>query len=307
MKVIQANVVLNFLSQNPSISILQFYQYVTSGGKNFNYYISAPGNDNWNVLQLACKSDNKELVRALLKMGANPNFSRNRGLTPLYDAIDVGSVYIVKMLIEHGAKCDHYGDSYLRTYLDFAKRKGNQQIIDYLADQLKNDSAVTESDENFLQKRMEIIREFTLAIKESDHRKSKILLEKYPINIPEIFFNFSDGCTRVAAAAGNLELVKLLAKYGDELIEATHLDDNKSIPTMAREAGFIEIAQFLENTQKESYKTLKTEGFKQLKGSQVKRNNSPFFEVLDEDLATDLKTLFNDEIEATYTQDLSKY
>lgn len=191
MKVIQANQVLQFLSVNPAISILQFYNLITQGGKNFNYYISARGNGNWNALQLACKGGNKDLVNALLKMGANPNFSRNGGLTPLYDAIDIGNLDIVKMLIEHGAKCDKYGDSVLCTYLDFARKKGNPEIITCISEHIKNTDKVTECTDLSASQRYEIIKEFKQAIKESDLQKAQILLKQHEINLPEIFLTLA--------------------------------------------------------------------------------------------------------------------
>lgn len=58
------------------------------------------------ALYLAAEQDNIEGALFLLQKGANVNYTRRNGATPLYTAIHNGKPAMVKLLLEHGARID---------------------------------------------------------------------------------------------------------------------------------------------------------------------------------------------------------
>lgn len=52
----------------------------------------------------ACASGHEEVVRVLLKAGADVSLHNENGHTPLMEAASAGHVGIAKLLVEHGAQ-----------------------------------------------------------------------------------------------------------------------------------------------------------------------------------------------------------
>jgi uncharacterized protein len=57
------------------------------------------------LLDAVCDGD-LDLVKHLLRAGADPNIPENNGITPLMEAAAWGRVDMIPLLVEHGAKLD---------------------------------------------------------------------------------------------------------------------------------------------------------------------------------------------------------
>ena len=76
---------------------------------------------------------NPELIRLLLKHGANPNVQDDRGATPLHEAVKRKKVDAVKVLLQHGAD-SAIRDSEGKTPIDYAKEAGRNDILKILTE-----------------------------------------------------------------------------------------------------------------------------------------------------------------------------
>jgi uncharacterized protein len=72
-----------------------------------------------------------ELIKMLLSYGADINYGNGNG-TPLMTAISYENIAMVKFLIDNGAKIKGYKNRSGEDTLTFAKKVGNNEIIDYL-------------------------------------------------------------------------------------------------------------------------------------------------------------------------------
>ena|SRR5258705_8633357 len=96
---------------------------------------------NWNIneqsvtgttkLFEAVSSDSADEVLELLKLGADPNFPENNGITPLMEAASGGSVPMIELLLRYGARWDsrdHFGD----TAIDYARNQKHKSAVHFL-------------------------------------------------------------------------------------------------------------------------------------------------------------------------------
>lgn len=69
-------------------------------------------------LMIACYKGHYQIAQYLLGLGANVNRKSVKGNTALHDCAESGSLNILKMLIEHGAKMDvdSYGKNHNQIY-----------------------------------------------------------------------------------------------------------------------------------------------------------------------------------------------
>jgi ankyrin repeat protein len=67
-------------------------------------------------LSRAVENGHKEVVKLLLKHGAQPNFEDEGGCTPLSRAIEDRNVAVAELLLAHAAKVD-YGYTIVRKLL----------------------------------------------------------------------------------------------------------------------------------------------------------------------------------------------
>jgi len=84
-------------------------------------------------LIVACEKNNKDIVKILIKNGANINMKNQDGLTALFYACEKEKIEIAKLLFDNGAdinKTSRYGDTPLLT----ACKKKNEVIAQYLID-----------------------------------------------------------------------------------------------------------------------------------------------------------------------------
>ncbi len=86
----------------------------------------------YNILLIkACKQQNIEKVKKLLKKGANPNYLTSKGESPLILAAYYGNIEMARLLIVHGAKTglmNQFGD----TALSIAMKFGNMRFADFV-------------------------------------------------------------------------------------------------------------------------------------------------------------------------------
>ncbi len=83
-------------------------------------------------LFMACKNGNAAMVGALLKSGADPNSTDERGTTALMTAAASGSGAAVEMLIDHGAEVNAREGAHGQTALMFAAALGRAESIQAL-------------------------------------------------------------------------------------------------------------------------------------------------------------------------------
>ena len=87
----------------------------------------------WTALQCAVAEKKHKIAKRLLKLGASPNTSNLKNITPLHFAVKYNDLQNVKLLFKYGAELDCqtiYGD----TPLMLAISNENKQIIDLLID-----------------------------------------------------------------------------------------------------------------------------------------------------------------------------
>ncbi len=83
------------------------------------------------ALDAAVVANRREVVRALLKAGANMNVRSAGGLAPLHKAVLNGSAEIARMLLDHGAEVDARDDEG-KTPLDLAVDNGDDALVSLL-------------------------------------------------------------------------------------------------------------------------------------------------------------------------------
>lgn len=266
----------NFIQENTKIK--EFYDFITQNATDFTYDINAPGRCGWTVLHAACKKGNLELAQAIINMGANINIVRNIDRTPMSEAISGGHLRIVKMLVKNGADIHSENATLLYDYINLASREGKIEIKNYLMNlpswtlqdrilnKFKYDSDfkinLENSRENFKEKYLKIgdkKNHIKDSVINNNVEQLRILLTDFrneiKIDLPSTFINMSDSLTRRAVSHNNLEMVKLLIKHGDYSVDNFSIY-GKSLAQDAREKGFVEIADYLDDIQEESYQKL---------------------------------------------------
>ena len=81
-------------------------------------------------LTVAIRANDVEMVRLLVKYGANVNDKSCYNNSFLADAVGQGNLEIVKILVEAGANVNH--KTYFGSPIQAALREGNTEIVDYL-------------------------------------------------------------------------------------------------------------------------------------------------------------------------------
>src|SRR3984893_8237597 len=72
-----------------------------------------------------------EIVKMLLKAGADPNTRQERGFVPLHDDAANGSEPLVELLLKHGARADAKADDG-KTPGDMATERGHKELAEML-------------------------------------------------------------------------------------------------------------------------------------------------------------------------------
>jgi ankyrin repeat protein len=72
-----------------------------------------------------------EIVKTLLKYGADPNAMQERGFVPLHDAAANGNLALVQLLVKHGARVDVKAEDG-KTPGDMATERGHKEVAEWL-------------------------------------------------------------------------------------------------------------------------------------------------------------------------------
>lgn len=105
---------------------LQEVERLLRAGVNVNQPLGLPSNS---VLNRAVEGGNPEVVRTVLRAGADPNARGETGMTPLMVAAFFGNRAIIEVLLENAANKDLVEDRRKDTALLIAVRRGNSDAV----------------------------------------------------------------------------------------------------------------------------------------------------------------------------------
>ncbi|XP_071145000.1 serine/threonine-protein phosphatase 6 regulatory ankyrin repeat subunit B-like [Mytilus edulis] len=159
--------------------------------------VNAPSNDGMTPIFMACKQINVEAVKWLLHNEADANKFDNNGWSPLHIASSEGNEDIVNILLKHGVNIDHCSEKgFTSLHLVCSYRIKN--IAEIL---IKNGAAVNKVDETGN-------TALLLACNKSYNEIAELLLENgADVNSPNIQGRAS---LYSAAKTGNTDLIKML-------------------------------------------------------------------------------------------------
>jgi len=84
---------------------------------------------------IACYKGHLKIAQYLIELGADVNRKSVKGNTALHDCAESGSLEILQLLLENGARMDV--DSYGMTPLLAAAVSGHTHIVEYIVEQLE--------------------------------------------------------------------------------------------------------------------------------------------------------------------------
>ena len=188
--------------------------------------------DGWSAIHLAAEEGHLEIVRFLLKNGANPNaVSSYSNTSPLHCAANEGHVSIVRLLLQHGA--DPLGSTlHGSTALHHAAFMGHSHVVQALLEEHSIRSTASQQDNDG----WSVLH---LAVHSRDLATVRILLDKSVIAEPQTLFDengltaekwldrdpafFKSRCCeadtslRQAVIIGSVPMIKLLFKLGHDI------------------------------------------------------------------------------------------
>lgn len=182
-------------------------------------------------VELAAKGD-FDAVKAVLIKGEDPNSQDYTGATPLLAAAANRHAEVVELLFRAGARVD-CRDKNMMTPLLSATLKGHLDIVRQLIDCGADKGATDRNHRNALY----------FAILSRNIHVAKYFLVGQNVNEPENLWGFAP--LHTAANIGDLDMLKALVTHGASI----YVKDNKNRTpeTVAFEAGFSEVGQFLAN------------------------------------------------------------
>ena len=107
----------------------EIVQYLLTHGADVN--LAAKNSTRVTALHGAVTRGATEVVKLLLKHGANPNSLQEGGFTPLHSAAAAGHEAIVRLLVEHGAELSPRSDQEKTPY-DYAIERGKSDVAEWL-------------------------------------------------------------------------------------------------------------------------------------------------------------------------------
>ncbi|KFQ10175.1 Ankyrin repeat and KH domain-containing protein 1, partial [Leptosomus discolor] len=230
-------------------------------GFHVNYFFSA-GNT---ALTYACAGGFVDIVKVLLKAGANIEDHNENGHTPLMEAASAGHVEVARVLLEYGAGINTHSNEFKESALTLACYKGHLDMVRFLleagADQEhKTDEMHTALMEACMDGHVEVARllldsgaqvnmpadsfesPLTLAACGGHVELAALLIER-GANLEEVN---DEGYTPLMEAAreGHEEMVALLLAQGANINAQTE-ETQETALTLACCGGFSEVADFL--------------------------------------------------------------
>jgi ankyrin repeat protein len=92
------------------------------------------GYSNNKLLHYATKSNNLEIVRYLLGIGANPNINNSMGYVALFYAVKNKNPTMMKLLIDSGANVDAIDENEYKPIINYVAEEGNEEMLQILLD-----------------------------------------------------------------------------------------------------------------------------------------------------------------------------
>lgn len=238
------------------------------------FSLSETNNNGDTALLLAAYGGHKHLVKRLLQLGATLNDKNACGFTPLLSAANGGQLEMADWLLQHGAKLDEADyDGYtslilaacggnidlVKFFIDkgasikerngngdtallLAAYCGNRELVDWL---LKNGSSLAEKNDTGM-------GALISAANGGDVDVVELLLERIHDHGPDCgdgLENTDEGGYTpllLASQRGHLEVVKLLARYGANILAETAIHHNTAL-SLALE--FDEVTSYLRTIQ----------------------------------------------------------
>lgn len=250
---------------NNKTTIKAFYRSVSNKWQNFD--INESGLHDWSLLQAACHHGNFALAQLFIKMGARVNHPRVDGCTALYDAINTGSLELVKLLVENGASIYLYCGN--GTPIDYAKKMQQASIVDYLQTisqsfpfqpyETEKEAALRKEGANILHYPSSITQ-VQKAIEQNNLDVVDRLLSGRSVNLNVSSNRDMSPILVHVGKAGHFDMVKLLVKHGIMVCESYMQHTGQGLEPISviesiRQANE-EIAAYLENVHKERYRIL---------------------------------------------------
>uniref|UniRef100_A0A8C9SJJ8 Ankyrin repeat and KH domain containing 1 n=1 Tax=Scleropages formosus TaxID=113540 RepID=A0A8C9SJJ8_SCLFO len=220
------------------------------------------------ALTYACAGGFVDVVKVLLKEGANIEDHNENGHTPLMEAASAGHVEVARVLLEYGAGINTHSNEFKESALTLACYKGHLEMVRFLleagADQEhKTDEMHTALMEACMDGHVEVARllldsgaqvnmpadsfesPLTLAACGGHVELAALLIER-GANLEEVN---DEGYTPLMEAAreGHEEMVALLLAQGANINAQTE-ETQETALTLACCGGFLEVADFLIKT-----------------------------------------------------------
>lgn len=185
-----------------------------------------------------------EIVKLLIKAGADVNLPRHDGISPLYQAAKRGYEKTVNLLIKAGANIDKsfkvyksipgqmISSIYIYTPLEIATKNGHDDVV----------SAILFAQVNSKKSNYKNSKALSIAVKKGHLYIAEILL-KAGANVHVIDGFNKKTLLHLAIEKDNLDMVKLLLENGAN-IEALNKENNTPL-ILAAKSGQAEITKFL--------------------------------------------------------------
>ena len=208
-------------------TVEQVIEYVKNGED-----VDALGEYNFTPLLYAILSKRIEVAMELVRQQANVNLEMDNG-TPLHGAAEIGSIELIELLLDQGAKVDAKNKLLGATPLYFACQFGNLEAVKILIEEGAEIDAKTSSGGTPLMIATQMNRMNT--VEYLLEKNADINLQEKPTGVHPI---------HIAVGTGDIELVKKLLEYKPEL-EVREKVAGVTPLYLACQSGYTEIADLL--------------------------------------------------------------
>lgn len=157
--------------------------------------------------------------------GTHPNQERDGEYPPLYDAIMVGNIEGMQLLLTHGACLDYFIHN-TETCYQYAMKIGSEEVKAYLRSLPINhvEMMAMQRDVKLPEKTNQIKRDLDDAVAKNDLEMAKNILTTYWLRTGDLR-GFSHYCSPRQAAAGSRKMVIItLLNFSKKRAETPHLN-----------------------------------------------------------------------------------